>query len=283
MRLVDSSRQDPFLENGTKRELMVRFWYPASLDQPCKPAEYTQPAVWNYFSQLMGHALPEVRTNSCLDAPVSNGAHPVVVFTHGYTGTFTDYTFIFEDLASRGYVVASVDHTYEATAVQFPDGRFVHSGFGSHLGKALLEDEPSLSFALSVRLDDLKFVVNELHRLNRSTHGPFGGKLDTAKIAVAGHSMGGLAASLAVQRELRFRAGVMIDVHDGYVPNQVVGSTRTPVFIVASGREQWTENECKLWNNLHGLRFAVNFEGAEHLTTSDAVWLATLRCKSNYS
>jgi len=41
-----------------------------------------------------------------------------VIFTHGYIGTFTDYAFLFEDLASRGYVVASIDHTYEATALE---------------------------------------------------------------------------------------------------------------------------------------------------------------------
>jgi len=280
MRLVDTSREDPFLENGTKRELMVRFWYPASLDQACKQAEYTPPAVWSYFSQLMGFPLPSVMTNSCQDAPVTDGPHPVVVFTHGYTGTFTDYTFIFEDLASRGYVVTSVDHTYEATAVQFPDGRFVHSGFGSHLGKTLLEDELSMSFALSVRLEDLRFVAGELNRLNGSVHGPFAGRLDTSQIAVAGHSMGGLAAALAVERDLRFKAGVIIDVHDGYVPEAVVGTTGTPVFILGSGREQWTENECKLWNNLHGPRFAVNFKGAEHLTPSDAVWLAEYAVKT---
>ena len=54
----------------------------------------------------------------------------------------------------------------------------------------------------------------------------------------------------------------------------VVGTTRTPVFILASGREQWTENECRLWDKLRGPRFAVNFQGAEHLMPSDAVWLA---------
>src|ERR1700676_1479799 len=159
MRLVDSTLNDPFLANGSKRELLVRFLYPANLTGACELAEYTSPTVWGYFSELVGMQLPEVTTNSCLAAPIANGPHPVVVFTHGYTGTFTDYTFIFEDLASRGYVVASVDHTYEATAVQFPDGRFARSGFGSHLGKSLLEDELSMSFALSVRLEDLRFVA----------------------------------------------------------------------------------------------------------------------------
>jgi predicted dienelactone hydrolase len=274
MRLVDTARQDPFLENGSNRELMVRFWYPTKLETACTPAEYTPHAVWSYFSQLMHMPLPAVTTNSCLDAPIAEGAHPIVVFTHGYTGTFTDYTFLFEDLASRGYVVASVDHTYEATAVQFPDGRFVHSGFGSHLGNKMIEDDDSLAFALSVRLDDLRFVADELQRLNRTLSSPFRGKLDVNRMAIAGHSMGGLAASLVSDRDARFKAGIIIDVHDGNVPDAVVGATRTPVFIFASGRDQWTENECRLWNNLHGPRLAINLEGSEHLTPTDAVWLA---------
>ena len=136
MDLVDSRRDDPFLADGTKRELLVRFWYPASIDQGCELAEYTSPTVWRYFSQLTEFPLPDVKTNSCQDAPAIGGVHPVIVFTHGYTGTFTDYTFLFEDLASRGYVVASVDHTYEATAVEFPDGRLVKSVFGSHLAES---------------------------------------------------------------------------------------------------------------------------------------------------
>jgi len=274
MRLQDPMRDDPILENGTKRELMVRFWYPASLGQaPCTLAEYTPAAVWNYFSSLMQIPLPTVTTNSCLNAPVADGAHPVVVFTHGYTGTFTDYTYIFEDLASRGYIVASVNHTYEATAVAFPDGRFVHSGFGSHLGNSLLEDDQALALALTVRVDDLRFLAGELERLN-AERGPFAGKLDTGKFAVAGHSMGGLAASLGVGRDRRFKVGIILDVHDGEVPDAVVKTIATPVMIMASGRKQWTENECSLWRHLAGPRFAVNLEGAEHLTTSDAVWLA---------
>jgi len=120
--LIDAVHEDPYLANGAKRELLVRFWYPAWVNSGCQPAPYTDPAVWSYFSELVRVALPAVHTNSCLDARILDGAYPVVVFTPGYTGTFTDYTFLFEDLASRGYVVASVDHTYEATAVAFPDG-----------------------------------------------------------------------------------------------------------------------------------------------------------------
>jgi len=47
--LVDPKRDDPFLANGAKRELLVRFWYPASLDQGCEPAAYTFPGGLELF------------------------------------------------------------------------------------------------------------------------------------------------------------------------------------------------------------------------------------------
>lgn len=46
------------------------------------------------------------------------------------------------------------------------------------------------------------------------------------------------------------------------------------MLILAAGRERWSAGECKLWNGQSGPRFAVNLRGAEHLTPSDAVWLA---------
>lgn len=272
MDLVDSTRLDPFLANGTKRELLVRFWYPAAFPQTCKPADYTSPGVWNYFSQLLGIVLPEVTTNSCLDSPVTDGAHPIVVFTHGYTGTFTDYTFLFEDLASRGYIVASVDHTYEATAVEFPDGRLVKSVLGSHLGDTWRGDEQTFSFAVSARLNDLQFVINELQRLNVQTGSPFAGRLDLSRMAVAGHSMGGSTALLAAEHEARFKAGVVID---GVLPDNLTSSTETPVLLLAAGREQWSDAERRLWGQLQGSRLAVNLKGTEHVTPTDEIWLAS--------
>lgn len=277
MRLVDGTRNDPYLANGTKRELLVRFWYPASLAQGCKAAQYTSAGVWSYFSQLKGVVLPQVTTNSCWNAPMVGGPHPVVVFTHGYTGTFTDYTFLFEELASRGYVVASVDHTYEATAVEFPDGRLVKSVLGSYLSKSAKSDVQTLTFAVSVRLDDLKFVMNELERLNAGNNEPFAGRLDMSRVALAGHSLGGLTALLGVQQEPRFRAGVILD---GVLPDFVAVGTQTPMLVLTAGNDGWGENDCRLWNGLRGPRVAVNLKGAEHVTPSDAVWLAKYAIKA---
>ena len=269
--LTDSTRDDPYLANRAKRELAVRVWYPASLTGVCKPADYTSTRVWKYFSQLAGIELPEVTTNSCLNAPVMDGAHPMVVFTPGYTGTFTDYTFLFEDLASRGYVVASVAHTYETTAVELPDRGLVKGVFGSHLDASWRGDEQTFSFATSVRLQDLTFVLNELQQLNISAASPFEGKFDLSRVAVAGHSMGGSTAILAVEQEPRFKAAVVID---GVLSQSLASSTQTPVLLLGAGREGWSNTERRVWGQLKGSRFAVNLKGAEHVTPTDEVWLA---------
>ena len=271
LRLVDPTRNDPYLANGSKRELLVRFWYPATLADDCVPAEYTSPKVWSYFSKLMGIPAPKVETNGCQEAPIADGVYPVVVFTPGYTGTFTDYTVLLEDLASRGYVVASVDHTYEATAVEFPDGRFAQGVLGSHLDNTWRLDDNTLLLALSVRAGDLKFVVDELERLSAVGDDPFAGKLDMSRTALMGHSLGGLAALSGLQKESRFGVGILLD---GELTDESAVGTDKAVLILAMGRTQWSGNECKLWSNLRGTRLAVNLKGGEHLTPTDAVWLA---------
>jgi predicted dienelactone hydrolase len=270
--LVDSTRRDPYLPNGTMRELMVRFWYPAASDTHCVPADYTSPGVRSYVSQLLRVSLPLVSTNSCLDARIAEGVHPIVVFTHGFTGTFTDYTFLFEDLASRGYVVASIDHTHEATAVEFPDGRLEKSVFGSYLTSYTRSDPEALDYAVTVRLDDLKFVIDELQRLNARANGAFTARLDLSRLALAGHSLGGLTTIVGVEREARLKAGVVLD---GLMPVTQVNRTETALLMVAAGREQWDDNECRLWDQLGGPRAALNMKDADHFAFSDAVWLAS--------
>src|SRR5262249_30496936 len=159
-----------------------------------------------------------------------------------------------------------------------PDGRFVKSVFGSYLADDTLRaDDQAFFLALSARWRDLKFVLHELERLNAEADSPFAGRLDMSRVALAGHSMGGMIALLGIERGAGFRAGIVID---SIVLDGLVRPTETPVLMLAAGREQWTANECRLWNDLRGPRLAVNLRGAEHLTPSDAVWLAKGRVKT---
>ena len=272
LRFVDSRRQDPYAADGSRRELAVRLWYPVSSlsNEPCRAAEYTSPRVWNYFAQLVGVPAFPVATNSCQEAEIAAGPHPLVLFTPGYTGTSSDYSFLTEDLASRGYVVAVIDHTYEATAVEFPGRQILRSRVGSHLGQTLVRDRHSVEFALDARTKDLTFVLAELARLNSQRGSPFAGKLDLAKIALAGHSLGGLTALVSGVSDPHVKAMILMDP---LLPDVLPGRTAKPLLILAADRKQWAANECRLWSNLSGPRLAVSLQETEHVAFSDWIWL----------
>jgi pimeloyl-ACP methyl ester carboxylesterase len=113
-------------------------------------------------------------------------------------------------------------------------------------------------------------VLDELTRLATAPDSAFAGRLDLARIALAGHSLGGLTAIRGIQHDVRFRAGISLD---GLVPDRLAPPTSTPVLLLTAGRSQWNENDCQLWSALRGVRLAVNLNGAEHTALSDAVWL----------
>ena len=269
LQMTDAARRDPYLTGGSNRKVIVRFWYPA-LTQSCQQAEYTSARVWSYVSRLAGSPLPAVKTHSCLNATAVAGAHPVIVFSHGYTGTLTDATFLFEDLASRGFIVASIAHTYETTAVEFPDGRLVTSAVGSYISGDLRLDDASLQRARSVRLADMNFVLHELQRMNAAPGGPLAGSLDLSRIGVMGHSLGGGIAISSLAREPRFQAAVALD---GMFASSSITATSKPALLITADRDQWSAEECQLWTALHGPRTAINLRGADHFTPTDAIWL----------
>jgi predicted dienelactone hydrolase len=74
-------------------------------------------------------ALSKVRTNAAVDATPAGQQRslPLVVLSPGFTNSRSALTALAEDLASHGYVVAGIDHTYESHATAFPDGRVTTS------------------------------------------------------------------------------------------------------------------------------------------------------------
>jgi hypothetical protein len=123
----------------------------------------------------------------------------VVLFSPGYSWGRETGTILVEDLASHGYVVVTMSHTYEAWEVEFPGGWVER---GRHDPDNDLTRDPY--DAVMIRLADTRFVLDQLAALNAGRNPdaerrplPAGLRrsLNLARIGIFGHSLGGATAA----------------------------------------------------------------------------------------
>ncbi len=142
------------------RPLTVEIWYPAATGTPPGGTYETVLRDPSLSATLSGRAARDA-------APTTEGPFPLVVISHGYPGNRLLLSHLGENLASKGYVVASIDHTDSTYADQ--------AAFGS---------------TLLNRPIDQKFVLNSMASLK----GPIGAITNADTTAVIGYSMGGYGA-----------------------------------------------------------------------------------------
>jgi dienelactone hydrolase len=183
------------------------------------------PNIQHAMSEEYGSLWPmivagTIRSHAIDNAPIAGmpKRFPLVLLSHGLGGTGFEYTSLIEELVSHGYVVASIEHTYTASAVVFPDGRVVgphHDTEPAGLSSAQRWQRMMESAGLLIRqgAEDHLFVLNKLTELNNSGAHDFllGGRLDLNRIAAMGHSAGGGFATGACQLDVRFHACVSLD------------------------------------------------------------------------
>jgi dienelactone hydrolase len=198
--LTDERRPDPYARRDARRRLGVWVWYPAAPAAGRRPAEYL-PGWWRVLGPVWGFRPSRVRVGAVADAPVDgDGRFPVLVLSPSANPPHF-YTALCEELASHGFVVAGISHTYETIPITaFPRGgvRVLNpkslAGAFSIPGKRPYADDLRERAALiDVKAADIRFVVDELRGLN-DTHRLLAGSLDTARVGVFGHSFGGAAA-----------------------------------------------------------------------------------------
>ncbi len=251
--VVDETRPEAFTDDPKDhRELLVRCWYPA---QPVAGAK-AEPfwgkdtkqisALLAQFMRLPKTAFDDlalIQSHAYTDAPLakSKSRYPVLVFSHGYIpGFLSQNTAQMEELASHGYVVFSIGHSYETVANIFPDGRVVPfsqtrlMSFGQGAGKAnalvtkygaatdaaekdslirqVVAAWPVLDESLRIWAADVRFVLDELEKMNSGKRTSiFGRKLDLKRIGILGMSFGGVTAGQVCAVDKRCKAGINLD------------------------------------------------------------------------
>ncbi|CAL9490522.1 hypothetical protein SUDANB95_03207 [Actinosynnema sp. ALI-1.44] len=266
LHLKDSSRADPWVPTE-RRELMVNLFYPAlpgtgPRTRYMTPAESEAMLAEGGLTDLPADFLAGTGTRSTVDARPLPRPHgrPLVVLSPGYTKPRATLTALAEDLASRGYAVAVVGHTYENHGTSFPDGRF--AGCVS----CEIDHEPGFWVKLAEgRAADASFVIDEL--LKRP------GFVDPSRIAMGGHSAGGGSTLTAMLADPRIKAGFDID---GRIYTSLRDTTFTRPFLFLGAyppdlpippctSHPWEEDFPKL----SGWKRWLSVTGAKHASFTD--------------
>ncbi|WP_433235796.1 alpha/beta hydrolase family protein [Streptosporangium sp. CA-135522] len=268
---------------------MVSLWYPANgkdSDPPVAPQMSRLAAAdWDKHSAPPMGIKPGMvnwaatQTHARIGLPVDRQARglPVVLFASGDGGPRTLGTVLVEELASRGYLVVSVDHTYEADQVEFPGGRVERAlPLPRKLTPRIIAK--LLGKHSRARLADMRFVLDRLTGLNRernpdaqATPLPAGlpASLDLSRIGLLGQSLGGSVAAQLAHDDRRVDAAVNLD--GGYVGPVARTGVAKPFLQMAAqshtraGDPTWQS----FWAGSSGWKREVRLAGAQHGSFTD--------------
>jgi predicted dienelactone hydrolase len=170
---VDVLAIDPASGVAPKRDrvLKVDLWYPGDVPAGASPETYSgshpaePPAAPTHFT------IPGIAVR---DARPSPGRYPLVIVSHGYSNETVAMSWLTENLASKGYVVAAIRHEDPPITER------------SKVAEPLLR-----------RPLDIAFVARALQRSLAED-----GSVDPSRTALIGYSMGGYGVLTAAGGEL---------------------------------------------------------------------------------
>jgi dienelactone hydrolase len=250
---LDKNRVEEFTDKGDNRFVNVEFWYPKNAD----------------------------------------GKYPLLVFSHGATGIKASNSSTYTELASHGYVVVSIDHPYHSFYTKSDDGTVatINSDYNREITNLNTEGvytneelNELIQKWMKLRTDDMNFVMDTILEKVKSDTNTVYKRINTEKVGVFGHSMGG-AASVWLGRERDdIDAVVNIDApffselvykkeNDSFVANSKAYTT--PIFNIYSD-DVWGQLDITpiyVANQLNNKQFkdayTTHFKGAKHLSFTD--------------
>lgn len=252
---TDNGRVEEFSKSGENRVLTVEFWYPENVDK----------------------------------------TYPLVVFSHGAFGFAGSNYSTFAELASNGYVVASIGHTYHAFYTMDTNGKLttVDTGFinkaieisSVHDAKHEEEIYNITKEWMKLRTADENFVIDTiLGQCKNNTDDSLFSIINTEKIGLMGHSLGG-ASSAQIGRErddidaVIVLDGTMLGEEVGFENNAVVlNDTPYPIPLLNVYAEDHYTSSRELvgdaYNNFYATKNAVCayetvFKNTGHLNFTD--------------
>ncbi|EPY06878.1 Platelet-activating factor acetylhydrolase plasma/intracellular isoform II [Paenibacillus alvei TS-15] len=299
---TDQNRDEVLTENQSdKRELMVQVWYPTENKNNNKSEalfpkdkEMFKKYIQTYSNSLN---LPDFvfdywkysRTNSYENVEILpyTSPYPLVLLSHGMGTSRVLHASQAENLASHGFIVVTIDHTYSTFATIFPDGRVTDY-------KTKMKTTDERRKIGDIWTQDVEFVINQIEKLNSGAiESQFKGKIDLNNIGAMGHSFGGATAFNATYLDHRIKAGINMDGSLYEVKNRDV--INKPFMFIRSGsfkdwlvdfkKDKNLDNEInkQLSDELHIIKNVINqggsaiyVEGTQHFNFTDLQFYSEL-------
>ncbi len=207
--LVDENRKEIYSGKDEPRKFMIQIWYPAIATPESKHAPWMQnadliaPAIAHDLLEFPSFFLDHLTLSTSnswqdADADPSGGPYPVLFFSHGWQSFRAQNTYQFQELASNGYIVVSLEHTYGSVLTVFPDGTQAPNNPNALPNADLYSNEEYEKIArvlVNQWSGDIEFANRYMAELNENDPtGRFTKLLDLEKTGVFGHSTGGGAA-----------------------------------------------------------------------------------------
>lgn len=264
LEMIDHSRMDPYASTPQPRAIMVSLFYPTTDTHkpfaPYLPAKLA--AIADQYLGLPAGFIESIQPQAHLNARLEEIPDiPIILFSPGLGAAREEYTILFEGLASYGYLVIAMDHTYDAVLVEFLDGTIV-------LGSPDINGDAQ---SIDVRTKDSSFVIDQLSNKTFITQIPGIGHrtFKESKIAMFGHSLGGTTTLSVLEADKRVLGGVSLD-GPIFGAEEELGINKP---FLMFGRDNHTRcNDpawAEVWKHLAGWKAEITLAKTTHFTFTD--------------
>lgn len=196
-----------------QREVVAQLWYPSA----AATGKHAMYRMWKETDPRSTYQAV-LAVDSLQDAPLAYGRFPVVLFNHAWRGFRNRSTCTAQELASHGFVVIGVGHPWNAAVMQLHDGTIADGrsqiDLGDFIGPPTLTFEQHQTLAASemrTQVDDDRFLLDELTKLDQSSSSPLSGHLDLTHVGAYGHSFGGTVSAELAGEDSRVLSAILLD------------------------------------------------------------------------
>lgn len=268
--IIDYTRNDLSAATPTPRALMLSVFQPAKCAStvpvpymPNKTAAYQGPflqTIFNISTDLTPLFL-SARLPVCPRSCPPQSDPPILLFSPGYSIPRLFYSVLALAIASEGFTVLTIDHPGDANIITYPDG---HAVYNNDTTQTL----PAMAAQIHPRAADASFVLDQLSNATAMAEllparGPR--PFPTNRVAMLGHSLGGVAAVIAASQDPRIRGAINMD--GTFIELPPPSGVSQPVLLMSHGMADasWPA----AWPLLRGAKLWVDIANTTHQTFSD--------------